>query len=69
MPAEAIDGKLRACPRGCLWRGLRIEVRFSSSKEAVVRLFVLAKALTNNYERFEALVDEGKVVGGGEVSE
>ena len=39
----------------------RIEVRFSSAKEAVARLFALAQALTHDYERFEALVS-----GGGE---
>ena len=46
----------------------RIEVRCSGAKEAVERLYALAYALVNDYERFEGLVDTG-VGGGGEVSE
>jgi hypothetical protein len=38
----------------------RIEVRFSGAREAVARLFALAQALTNDYNRFET------IVGGGE---
>ena len=48
----------------------RIEVRFSGAKDAVGRLFALAQALTNDYERFEALVEGGDLAGGvGEVRE
>ena len=48
----------------------RIEVRFSGAKDAVGRLFALAQALTNDYEQFEALVEEGEAAaGGGEVRE
>ena len=43
----------------------RIEVRFSSAKDAVGRLFALAQALTHDYERFEALVEGGDLAGGG----
>ena len=43
----------------------RIEVRFSGAQEAVGRLFALAQALTNDYEQFEALVEEGEAAGGG----
>jgi hypothetical protein len=38
----------------------RIEVQFDGARDAVGRLFALAQALTNDYERFEDLV------GGGE---
>ena len=41
----------------------RIEVRFASAKEAVVRLFALAQALTNDYERFETIVGKGERSG------
>ena len=48
----------------------RIEVRFNGAKDAVGRLFALAQALTNDYERFEALVEgENPASGGGEVRE
>ena len=39
-------------------------MRFKGAKEAVERLYALAYALVNDYERFEGLVDGG--VGGGE---
>ena len=42
-----------------------IEVRFSRATDAVGRLFALAQALTNDYEQFEALVEEGEAAGGG----
>ena len=41
------------------------EVRFSGAKDAVGRLFALAQALTNDYERFEELVEGGDLAGGG----
>ena len=63
-------GSWRGCPRGCRSSGDRIEVRFGSEKDAVGRLYALAQALVNDYERFEELVDGGgDVVGEGEVSE
>ena len=43
----------------------RIEVRFSGAQDAVGRLFALAQALTNDYEQFEALVEEGDAGRGG----
>jgi hypothetical protein len=39
----------------------RIEVQFRGARDAVARLFALAQALTNDYDRFEDLVG-----GGGE---
>ena len=41
----------------------RIEVRFASAKEAVVKLFALAQALTVDYERFETIVGKGERSG------
>ena len=38
----------------------------SGAKNATERLYALAFALVNDYERFEALVDRG-IGGGGEV--
>ena len=40
-------------------------MRFSGAQDAVWRLFALAQALTNDYEQFEALVEEGEAAGGG----
>ena len=40
------------------------EVRFDGAEDALARLFALAKALGNDYDRFEALVGRG-VWGGG----
>ena len=56
-------------PRGVLVFRDLIVVRFSGAKEAVERLYALAYALVNDYERFEALVDGGEAGGRGEVSE
>ena len=43
-------------------------MRFDATKDAVERLYSLALALVNDYERFETLVDAGGEVGGrGEV--
>ena len=41
-------------------------MRFGGAQEAVGRLFALAQALANDYERFEALVGGGEAVGGKE---
>ena len=65
LPAEALDGKLASLPEGVSVERDRIEVRFNGAKEAVERLYSLAYALVNDYERFEVLVDGG-VGGGGE---
>ena len=66
VPTEAFDGRRASLPEGVSVSRDRIEVRLSRANEAVGRLYALAQALTNNYERFEALVDEGRGVGGGE---
>ena len=58
MPVEALVARLSGLPEG-----VTVEVRFASAKEAVVRLFALAQALTNDYERFETLVGKGERSG------
>ena len=68
LPVETLDAKLASLPEGVSVFRDRIEVRFNGAKEAVERLYALAYALVNDYERFEGLVDGG-VGGGGEVSE
>ena len=40
-------------------------MRFGGAQEAVGRLFALAQALVNDYERFEALVGGDEAAGGG----
>ena len=56
-------GAPRGAARGRDGRAGRIEVRFAGAKEAVVRLFALAQALTNDYERFETIVGKGERSG------
>ena len=63
LPAETLNSKLASLPEGVTVERDRIEVRFSGAKNATERLYALAFALVNDYERFEALVDRG--VGGG----
>ena len=66
-PAETLDTKLASLPEGVSVTRVRIEVRFNGAKEAVKRLYALAHALINDYERFEALVGGGEVESRGEV--
>ena len=56
VPVEALEARLSGLPEGVAVEPDRIEVRFASPQEAVARLFALAQALTNDYDRFEALV-------------
>ena len=65
MPAESLSSKLANLPDGVSIERGRIEVRFVGAKDAVERLYAMAHALVNDYERFEELVDRG--AGGGEV--
>ena len=58
-PIEALEARLSGLPAGVTVEPGRIEVRFRSATDAVGRLFALAQALTNDYEQFEALVEEG----------
>ena len=61
VPIEALEGRLASLPDGVSVEPGRIEVRFSGAKDAVGRLFALAQALTNDYDRFETLVGRGEV--------
>ena len=65
VPVEAREAGLSGLPAGVTVEPDRIEVRFGGAPEAVGRLFALAQALTNDYERFEALVEGGDRAGGG----
>ena len=65
VPREALEARLSGLPAGVSVEPGRIEVRFLGAKDAVGRLFALAQALTNDYERFEALVEGGDLAGGG----
>ena len=60
IPVDALHGRLASLPAGVSVRRDRIEVRFTSAKDAVARLFALAQALTNDYERFETLIEGSK---------
>jgi hypothetical protein len=53
--------RLAGLPAGVTVEPGRIEVPFRGARDAVGRLFALAQALTNDYDRFEDLVG-----GGGE---
>jgi hypothetical protein len=47
---------LAGLPAGVTIAPGRIEVHFAGARQAVARLFALAQALTNDYDRFEDLV-------------
>ena len=61
VPLEALEARLSGLPAGVSVEPGLIEVRFSGAQEAVARLFALAQALTNDYDRFETLVGRGEV--------
>lgn len=63
MPAAVMSAKLSGLPDGVTVEPGRIEVRFTDAREAVGRLFALAQALTNDYERFEMVVGGGGSIG------
>ena len=68
VPAESLSSKLANLPDGVSVERGRIEVRFDGAKDAVERLYAMAHALVNDYERFERLVDgRGEGDGGREV--
>ncbi len=61
VPVDALHGRLASLPAGVSVSRDRIEVRVTSAKDAVTKLFALAQALTNDYDRFETLIEEGEV--------
>jgi hypothetical protein len=59
VAADVRSLRLAGLPAGVTVEPGRIEVRFAGAREAVGRLFALAQALTNDYDRFEDLVGGG----------
>ena len=57
MPVERLGARLGRTPPGITVTANRIEVTFSTAKEAVQQLYTVAHLLTNDYERFEKLVE------------
>jgi hypothetical protein len=56
VPAAVLQTQVDGLPTGVSLGPGRIEVRFSSVPEALQQLFALAQAITNDYDRFAALV-------------
>ena len=61
--AVPLEARLAGLPEGVTVEAGRVEVRFAGAKEAVGKLFALAQALTNDYERFETIVGKGERSG------
>ena len=59
VAADVFSVRLAGLPAGVTVAPGRIEVQFNGARDAVARLFALAQALTNDYERFEDLVGRG----------
>jgi len=59
VPSAVLGVRLAGLPAGVTVAPGRIEVQFTGAREAVARLFALAQALTNDYERFETIVSGG----------
>jgi hypothetical protein len=56
VPATVLQTHVAGLPAGVALGPGRIEVRFSSVPEALQQLFTLAQAITNDYDRFVAIV-------------
>jgi hypothetical protein len=59
VAASVLSVKLVGLPEGVSVERGRIEVTFQGARDVVERLFALAQALTNDYERFETIVGGG----------
>jgi transposase len=59
VAASVLSLKLAGLPEGVTVARGRIEVQFTGAREAVGRLFALAQALVNDFDRFEDLVGGG----------
>jgi hypothetical protein len=59
VAASVLSVKLAGLPEGVTVERGRIEVRFDGAREAVGRLFALAQALVNDFDRFEDRVGRG----------
>jgi hypothetical protein len=62
VPVDTLSVRLAGLPDGVTVERGRIEVRFTGARDAVTRLFALAKALTNDYDRFETIVGGGGIL-------
>jgi hypothetical protein len=56
VPAAVLQTHVAGLPTGVALGPGCIEVRFSSVPEALQQLFTLAQAITNDYDRFAAIV-------------
>jgi hypothetical protein len=56
VPATVLQTDVAGLPAGVALGPGRIEVRFASVPEALQQLFTLAQAITNDYDRFAAIV-------------
>jgi hypothetical protein len=66
VPARVLQTQVAGLPAGVALGPGRIEVRFASVPEALQQLFTLAQAITNDYDRFAALVSAPPNSGAGE---
>jgi hypothetical protein len=66
VPAALMQTHVAGLPSGVAVGPGRIEVRFASVPEALQQLFTLAQAITNDYDRFAAIVSASSNGGGGE---
>ena len=56
VPASVLQTQVAGLPAGVALSPGRIEVRFTSVPEALQKLFTLAQAITNDYDRFVAII-------------
>ena len=63
VPGESLEARLAGLPEGVTVEAGRVEVQFAGAKEAVVKLFALAQALTGDHKRFEEFVRKGERSG------
>jgi hypothetical protein len=56
VPTTVLQTQVAGLPAGVALGPGRIEVRFTSVPEALQQLFTLAQAITNDYDRFAAIV-------------
>ena len=61
MPQDRLGARLTNTPPGITVMANRIEVTFSTPKEAAQQLYTVAAILNNDYPRFEKLVETGQV--------
>ena len=65
MPQDRLGARLGNTPPGITVMANRIEVTFSTPKEAAQQLYTVAAILNNDYTRFERLVETGQAPGTG----